>query len=81
MRELGGQRDRARGPEWLDGDIAMPSTGIDLFHRLSSINRRLRFAFLTGAEEESRQHVGRPLTDEELTRALRRYPGDLRPRS
>jgi hypothetical protein len=45
--------------------------------RRSALNRRLRIAFIAGAEERSRETVGRGLTDEELERVLRRYPGDL----
>jgi hypothetical protein len=43
-------------------------------HRL---NKRLRQAFLEGAEEDSRRRLGRGLTAEELERVLRRYPGDV----
>jgi hypothetical protein len=46
-------------------------------HRLGELNRRLRVAFIAGAEERSRETMGRGLTDEELERVLRRYPGDL----
>ena len=45
--------------------------------RLRELNRRLRTAFIEGAEERSRREVGRGLSDEELERVLRRYPGDL----
>jgi hypothetical protein len=41
------------------------------------LNQRLRFAFIAGAEERSRETVGRELTGAELHRVLRRYPGDL----
>lgn len=41
------------------------------------LNRRLRATFLEGAEERSREAHGRGLTDEELRRIMRRYPGDL----
>ena len=41
------------------------------------LNRRLRAAFLAGAEEDSRRRLGRGLTREELERVLRRYPGDI----
>ena len=40
------------------------------------LNKRLRAAFLEGAEEDSRRRLGRGLTVEELERVLRRYPGD-----
>jgi hypothetical protein len=46
-------------------------------HRLGELNRRLRIAFIAGAEERSRRELGRGLSEEELERVLRRYPGDL----
>jgi hypothetical protein len=45
--------------------------------RRRDLNQRLRLAFIAGAEERSRRTVGRGLTDEELRRFMRRYPGDL----
>lgn len=45
--------------------------------RRASLNERLRAAFITGAEEDSRRRLGRGLTREELERVLKRYPGDL----
>lgn len=42
--------------------------------------KRLRAAFLAGAEEDSRRRLGRGLTAQELERVLRRYPGDGRSR-
>jgi hypothetical protein len=44
--------------------------------RRADLNRRLRLAFIGGAEERSRARLGRGLTDEELERVLRWYPGD-----
>jgi hypothetical protein len=44
---------------------------------LGDLNRRLRAAFLAGAEEQSSRDNGRGLTEEELRRVLRHYPGDL----
>jgi hypothetical protein len=44
--------------------------------RRAALNRRLRRAFLEGAEEESRRR-GQPLAAEGLSRVLRRYPGDV----
>lgn len=41
------------------------------------LNRRLRAEFIEGAEERSRAAHDRGLTDEELRRIMRRYPGDL----
>ena len=67
--------------DWLDGDIPMPEGGMDVTHRLSPLNRRLRLEFLAGAEEDSWRRLGRGLTAEELERALRRYPGDFGARS
>jgi hypothetical protein len=43
----------------------------------TELNRRLRFAFVRGAEEHSLREQGRGLTQDELGRVLRRYPGDL----
>jgi len=48
--------------------------------RRARLNRRLRQAFIEGAEEDSRPRRGRRLTAEELERVLRRYPGDVRGR-
>ena len=45
--------------------------------RRSALNRRLRIAFIAGAEEDSCSRLGRGLSEEELRRVLRRYPGDL----
>jgi hypothetical protein len=42
--------------------------------RLEEIGRRGRVAFLEGAEAQSREAEGRPLTDDELERVTRRYP-------
>lgn len=39
--------------------------------------RKLRHAFLAGAEERSRRHLDRGLTKDGLEPVLRRYPGDL----
>jgi hypothetical protein len=45
--------------------------------RHMELNRKLRRAFVEGAEERSQREVGRGLTTDELRRILRRYPGDL----
>jgi hypothetical protein len=45
--------------------------------RLDEFNRKLRLAFVAGAEEQSRDALGRPLDAHELDRVLRRYPGDI----
>lgn len=45
--------------------------------RRAELNRKLRLAFIEGAEERSRRALGRGATKEELDRILRRYPGDL----
>ena len=63
--------DDVEATGWLDGDIPMPEGGMDVTHRLSPLNRRLRMEFLAGAEEDSRQRLGRGLTAEELERELR----------
>ena len=44
--------------------------------KLERLSERLRLAFIEGAEQESRRGDGRPLTEGELRRVLRRYPGD-----
>jgi hypothetical protein len=49
--------------------------------RRLELNRRLRLAFIAGAEERSRDTAGRGLTDEELERIIERYPGDVKDRS
>jgi hypothetical protein len=45
--------------------------------RRQRLNRRLRIAFIAGAEEDSRSMLGRGLSEEELRRVLRRCPDDL----
>jgi len=45
--------------------------------RWTGLNRRLRLAFLRGAEERSRLEQGRDLTADELRRVVARYPGDI----
>ena len=45
--------------------------------RRARLNRRLRAAFLEGAEADSRQRHGRGMTTEELERVLWHYPGDI----
>ena len=50
--------------------------------RCERLKKRLRAAFIEGAERDSRRRLGRGLTAEELERILWRYPGDVpdRPR-
>jgi hypothetical protein len=43
--------------------------------RLDELRRRLRLAYLEGAEEWTRETVGRPMSNAQLTRALTRFPG------
>jgi hypothetical protein len=43
--------------------------------RLEELRRRLRFAYVDGAEEWSRENVGRSLTTDELGRVMGRYAG------
>jgi hypothetical protein len=45
--------------------------------RRARLNKRLREAFIAGAEEDSRRRLGRGLTAEDLERVLRRYPGEV----
>jgi hypothetical protein len=54
-----------------------PSQPTDSTDRFRELNRRLRVAFIAGAEEQSHREAGRGLTEQELERVLRRYPGDL----
>ena len=44
--------------------------------RRRELERKLRRAFIAAADEESHRRLGRGLTEEELRRVLRRYPGD-----
>jgi hypothetical protein len=62
LRDL---NDRLRG-------VSKPDGG-----RLEELNRRLRQAYVQGAEDHSVGRLGRGLTGEELERVLRRYPGDV----
>lgn len=65
-----------KGPiEWVDGDVPLPASGMEITHRLSPLNRRLRLEFIAGAGDESRDGLGR--SAHELARVLRRYPGDI----
>ena len=54
-----------------------PRQPIERAPRRTELNRKLRRAFVEGAEERSQRELGRGLTTEELRRILRRYPGDL----
>ena len=45
--------------------------------RWRELNRRLRAAYVAGAEARSQAAQGRGLSDEELQRIVARYPGDL----
>ena len=49
--------------------------------RRANLNRRLRLAFIAGAEGRSRETTGRGLTDDEFERIIERYPGDVKDRS
>jgi hypothetical protein len=42
--------------------------------RRERLRARLRAEWVGGAEDEWRRRTGRPMTDEELERALRRFP-------
>jgi hypothetical protein len=48
-----------------------------LRNRRQRFKERARAEYLAGAEHEWRVRNGRPMTAEELKRALRRYPGDV----
>ena len=54
-----------------------PRQPIEGASRRRELNRKLRRAFVEGAEERSQRESGRGLTEDELRRVLRRYPGDL----
>ena len=56
--------------------VKRPSRPVDPADWRRHMNLRLRLEYLTGAEEESRRRLGRGLTQLELERILRRYPGD-----
>ncbi len=49
----------------------------DRADRVAALNRRLRLAFLEGAEEQSQRALGRPLDANELKHIAERYPGDI----
>jgi len=50
--------------------LARPDGG-----QLDYLRRRLRFAYVDGAEAWTREHIGRSMTEAELAGVLRRYPG------
>ncbi len=49
----------------------------EIDYETPALNLRLRSEFIAGAEEDSQRRLGRGLTEEELQRVLRRYPGDV----
>jgi hypothetical protein len=72
----------ARATKGENDDVnQQPRQPIGSASRRSALNRRLRIAFIAGAEERSRETMGRGLTDEELGRVIERYPGDVKDRS
>ena len=48
--------------------------------RRRELHRRLRLAFLAGAEHHSRQTMGRPLTEDELEFVIGRFPPESAPK-
>lgn len=42
--------------------------------RMAERERRIRLAYIDGAEERSREHTGRGLTQSELEGVVRRFP-------
>jgi hypothetical protein len=60
---------------WIWDDLPYPVDGMDVTHRLSPINVRLRREYLVAAEADCRERRGRPLTNDKLARVLARYPG------
>lgn len=82
---------RGRAPQTVTGtgadelaalrDLDAPLRGVPQpdGSRMEELNRRLRAAFLAGAEEHALQAHARGLTVDELGRVLRHYPGDVDP--
>lgn len=58
--------DQLRGIPKPDGD------------RMQELRARLRLAYLTGAEERSRKHIGPPLSESEAVRVIHRFPSEPR---
>ncbi len=54
-----------------------PRTPTEFAEHRRELNRKLRAAYLAGAEERSLRVRGRGLTDAELGSILAAYPGDL----
>ena len=74
------ERTRAAVSPATDENVGVnqkPSQPTGGSNRFRELNRRLRVAFIAGAEEQSQREAGRGLTEQELERVLRRYPGDL----
>ena len=57
--------------------VKRPERPVDRDDWDEHLNRRLRPEFIAGAEERSRERLGRGLTADELKRVLRHYPGDI----
>jgi len=55
--------DRLRGVPQPNGSV------------MEARERRIRLAYLQGAEEWSRENSGRPLTEDQLEGVIRRFPG------
>lgn len=53
------------------------NTRMQIDYATPALNLRLRAEFIAGAEEDSQRRLGRGLTQDELQRVLRRYPGDV----
>ena len=53
------------------------STDADRRAHRARLNTRLRAEWIAGAEEEWQRRTGQPMTTDELTRLLWRYPGDV----
>jgi hypothetical protein len=47
--------------------------------RREELNRKARLAFVQGASEQWQRVNGRPPSEEELNRIIKRYPGDPMP--
>ena len=75
---MSGTRTGRPGAATLDSvdDLKARAASVD-HERRERLNKRLRQAFLEGAEEDSRRRLGRGLTAEELERVLWHFPGDV----
>jgi hypothetical protein len=57
--------------------MSQPDSSAAATEHRRRLNRKLRAAFIEGAEEQSRKDQGRGLTADELARIMPQYPGDM----